>query len=366
MNLPAGDSNPAGGESLGDELARVLDLGPSANPANVRPREGDPAPPPDASETEADQDPSLEVPEASEAPLEASDDEQGEEQAEEGQEIRKFTDLTALFDGEEVTAEDLYALEVISGDGESLTVGDLKDHWQNRAAFETEKAEFAKTREQQAKELEELRSQATAQVGEFQQLPQELREAEAAILAIRQQAQAYDWKSAEDEDPGAAALTRQKFRDAYDAAADRYRQLWGEYTTKKQEAYRSFVATQREKMFERIPEWRDDKVLTQDREAIDKTVAAYGFSKAEIDSIVDPRLSQLLRDFMLLKTKFQNAVNNRNEVRNRGQNRVLRTSHRARPKARLQSLEERAKRPGASRSEKHEAQKALLAEAGFL
>ena len=352
MNAIVGD-NTNQGESLGNELARALDLGDMASTVNEQSRE------------------TVEEPQESgdgREEIEAqTDEEQGEkvEVEDAGSVIEKFTDLTALFEDQEVTAEDLYALKMTDDRGESLTVGQLKDMWQQRTSFEAQKAAFAKEREQQAKQLEEARQQASLQTGEIQQLPQEIREADADILAIERQAQSINWKVLEEDDPGEAALKQQKFRNAYDVAVRKRDDLLREYGTKRQEAWGKFVAGQREKMFDRIPEWRDNKTLSQEREAIDKLVANYGFTKQEMDSVVDPRLSQLLRDYMLLKTKFDNAVANQKEVKSRG-NKVLRTTVRSKPKARLQQLEDNAKRPEASKQDKLAAQKAILAEAGFL
>ncbi len=371
MNLPAGDSNQGTGESLANELAHALDFGDMANPVNVGSREAAAEPPQTPQQPGDGQDPLDEDPNALAGAQDDSDGDDGaglegdEGGEDDGTEIRKFTDLTALFGDEEVTAEDLYNLELVSGDGESLTVGQLKDMYQQRQAFETEKAEFAKQREQQAKELEEARQQATLQTGEIQQLPQELREAEAVILSIRQQAQTYDWAKLEQEDPGEAALLRQKFRDAHDAAVAKHETLWKDYNVKRGEAWQSFIAGQKEKMFQRIPEWRDDDTLTQERKDIDTLVAKYGFTSQEMDSVVDPRLSQLLRDYMLLRKKFDAALKNHTKVKQRG-NKVLRTTVRSKPKARLQQIEERARSPEATRQDKHEAQKALLQQAGFL
>ncbi len=366
MNLPAGDGKNAAGESLGDELARVLDLGPRANPVNTASRESA-AQAPQAEETDnLEQEPTSEAIEAEKPAVAPETEEQGEETAQ-GEEIQKFTDLTTLFSpDQEVTESDLYGLEIVTAsDGKAVTVGDLKDMYQARQAFEEEKATFAKQREQHMVELEEARQGAVRQAEDLGQLPEELRRAEIHVGAIEDRARSYDWQKLEEEDPGEAALLRQKFRDAHDAAIDRRDQLRGIYASERQKAQQLFVTKQRAKMLEMIPEWKDDKVLLAEREAIDTTVAAYGFTKQDMDSIVDPRYSKLLRDFMIMKKQFDEAVKNRKEVKNRG-NKPLRATLRSTPKARIQQTEDSAKRPGATREEKHAAMKAILSDAGFL
>jgi hypothetical protein len=366
MTQTAGDSI-APTESLGDELARALDLAPVIRPTvNKQSREAQPQAQEPAEEPQEGLPPESEEIAPEEGTQEASEAAQAPETGGQEAGVTKFTDLVGLFE-DGATPEDLYNLEIVSSDdGKVATVGDLKDHYQKRTEFDAERAEFDRVRQEETAKLEEARQQAQLQVNQIEQVPEELMNAKATMLALVQQAQGVDWKTLEEEDPGEAALTRQKYRDAYQAAEGQYDRLSAQVQQQRQQAYQQFVAKQQEAMYQKIPDWRDATRFDAERNAIKKLAAVYGYTDQDVEAIVDPRQAHLLRDFMLLQTRYDKADVQAKQVKERG-NLVLRKSTlRPRKKDRIQQSTERARAPGATQADKHQAVKDLLQDSGFL
>lgn len=359
--LPAGDSAP--GETLSAQLAKVLDLEPAVRPA-VEPEENEPR-------REAPTEAAGASPQAPEGQEQESEDITADEAPEKAAEtaasdpgITKFTDLIDLLD-EGATPEDLYGLEIVSSaDGQPVTVGTLKDHYQQRESFNAEKAEFERQRQETVAQLEEARQQAAIAAGQNAEVPEELLQARATMQALVQQAQAVNWQELERDDPGEAALTRQKYRDAYQAAEGRYNQMQAQVEQQRQAAYQQYIAKQQEAMYQRIPDWRDQEKFNAEKAEIEQLAAQYGYTKGDIESIVDPRQAHMLRDFMRLSKHFGSATAQAKQVKERG-NRILRARVKPPKGSHIQQAQERARAPNATEKDKVAAAAALLENTGI-
>ena len=152
-----------------------------------------------------------------------------------------------------VEVGDLYALHVPMRDGdETLTLGQMKDHAGNAAAIDGLTAELDDRRATFENEMIRAR--------------QELQEVIGLLPAVPQ------------------------------ALVERAQQTHIEHLDRERVA---LLAVK--------PEWRDDATFRAAQSDILEAVADYGFSRADLDLVVDHRLTKMLHDFAGLKRRVANA-----------------------------------------------------------
>jgi len=153
-------------------------------------------------------------------------------------------DLAALAEKLAMSPKELYKVLVPLGKGENpVTLGELKDAWQDAGKRQ---AEAAGLKEQRQKFELEAMSQR--------------REIETLLAALP-----------------AEAITPELAHKAR-AEADRY------------------MKRERELMLKAIPEWSDSSQLQADREQILAFIEPYGFSESDLSFVTDHRLVRMLRD----------------------------------------------------------------------
>lgn len=271
-----GGENP---EPTGDALAEVSAL-LQANPETlVNPKEADPL----ADTYGADEPAPVQKPQRQpdkgkgdsgedDTPEKISEDGLGMEPGTDGGDADPVTaSLKNLAEKAGVAVEDIYDIEVPTGDGqEPMTIGDLKDSFTALTKLETTKQTFEDTRTDFENEM--IRARAELQ-GIIQLLPEV--PAELIQRAATEYAQTQD--------------------------------------------------NERQALFRIRPEWRDPEAFARAQESILESVSEYGFSKAELNQVVDHRLTKLLWDFHTLRERVREA--------NAGAKRVRSASRTGRRKA---------------------------------
>lgn len=341
----------SGDTVLGAALAQALDLGAPEQPQEqAQPAQEAETPVEDAVQPEG----------------ETSEQELAQEPESDDAAITKFTDLKRLF-GDDVTDEDLYGLEFTSGvDGKNYTVGQLKDMLQQRESFDQQRKAFEVERQQAAEQIEQMKQQALLNTQQVQQIPDELRQAEAEVLAIQQQAQAQDWQQLEQDDPGQAALLRQKYNDAYNAAVAKRGQMVNKWQQDQLAAQQQFVARQREVLLQAKPEWRDQSAFDAAFTRMAGAVQDIGITPDDLRGITDPRVALLVDKYAELKAQMDGAKANEKQVRERGK-RVLRAPAAVQGKLnRTQQIIDRAKRQDATKQDKFAAERELVQQLGII
>ena len=190
-----------------------------------------------------------------------------------------------------LTLEELFDIEVpLGGELGATTLGKLKDDFQDysqlqntKTAFEDQRTEFENDMIRSRAELQEIITILTAQDA----VPQEL-----IVLAQN--------KLQDTKDKERAALLTIK------------------------------------------PEWKDPAVFAVAQDAIMETVAEYGFTRADLDSVLDHRLTKLLHDFHIMRGRFKDANAQRKRVVKQSRQKRARSAKEA-PKAALQSQIDQAK-----------------------
>ena len=288
-----------------------------------------------------------------------------ETEAPEGEGLGLFTDLVDVLE-EGTTAEDLYSgLRVPFADGSKPTVGELKDFYQRKLDVESEMATQKQVMADERAKLDEAKQQIALSSQTVGQVPQAVIDAQAELKHLVDEAGKIDWPKYEAEDPGEAALTRQKLDTAYRMATQKLEQAQAAHDREQTKAYQDFLQKNVQELLVRVPEWKDESRLNTEKTEMSKYLQPYGYSSDDLNSIVDPRQLHLMRDYMLLRRYVDKSKQNASKVKERG-NRVLRARSVPTRKSRTDETVQRGLAQGASKLDKHEAAKALLDQAGFL
>ena len=153
-----------------------------------------------------------------------------------------------------VDVKDVYDVEIPLGDGESMTLGELKDR---------------------AREVSDI-------VSERQTVETKRGEMERDLLAARQELE--------------TALA------GIDPAA-----LSPELVARARERLAQTVQTESRKLLDALPSWKDPDTQRRDRQAIREYAKGYGFSEAEIDSVFDARLVLMIKQAAENQERLQEA-----------------------------------------------------------
>lgn len=186
--------------------------------------------------------------EAGDEPADSSADGQSIEEEESGKPRKSVkaapADLGALAESLGVKVEDLYKVKVpASGGREAMTIGQIKDKFTEWESLETDRIAFDESK--------------VKQEADFELAKQEIRELIAVIPKEHLNKEALGRVAAK-------LVERNKAQVGQVAAA--------------------------------FPEWKDEAVRTAQVADIENTLAAYGFSKQQAQTIRDPRLLKLIRD----------------------------------------------------------------------
>lgn len=161
-----------------------------------------------------------------------------------------------------VDAADVYGIQVTTRDGETVTLGALKDHYQARADGDLERLAWEEQRIAERAELETNR--------------QEL----AELLS---------------------AVPRDKLNPAIVEQVRRTHEVR--------------MTAEREKLVERMPAWRDDTVRNRELDKISEHLKQYGIPRAVLDSLTDHRLVVYMHDNMARKARVDAALEQARAVR---------------------------------------------------
>lgn len=266
--------------------------------------------PPIEGEVESDQEETSETDETdSEIEEDLEKDEENKDKDEE--ESNKDTssdsyDVNSLAKAIEVEPEFLYEVKIPMPDGmESISLSELKDDYTElkrtaAAGKDLLEAERAAFEEEKSKTIEEINRQ--------QQVPQEIAEKQIALFALTQQFQSINWEELEKENPGQAALDKQNMILAHQSAQAELQGAVDKHQKEAKERHDAYMTQQRAKMFETIPEWKDDTVRLSDQAEMRTMLKGYGYEDNQITNITDSRALKMARDLWLLQRKSKKAL----------------------------------------------------------
>lgn len=177
------------------------------------------------------------------------------ESLEEGEEPEAAATLSLkeLADRLEIEQSDLYSLEIpLPGDGERITLGELKDGY----------TEFSKVERQ----AEKLNEEKTAYENDKLRSYQELQTLVNLLPEVPEQ-----------------------------------------YRAQAAQMQQQHLQTEQARLLEVMPEWKDANNFEAGRSAINGLASEYGFSPAEVAGIADHRLVKLLHDYAGMKAQKAQA-----------------------------------------------------------
>ena len=210
----------------------------------------------------------------------------------------------------------------VRSDGEDLdvTLDELISGYSRQSSFTKKSqalAEDRKSFENEIAEAKQLRSQAIEAL-------------ESAKTALPQQAQkdSQYWQDLKDSDPMQFMLERDEVREAQlqdQMREQQVQQLRMQEDAEQQANLKKYIASQRDRLGELIPEWSDEKVADSERKLIVEYGKGIGFTDQELEQAYDSRAVATMRKAMLYDRLTQK----------RG---TLKPSHRASMKAGSQSV----------------------------
>ena len=210
----------------------------------------------------------------------------------------------------------------VRSDGEDLDVSldELISGYSRQSSFTKKSqalAEDRKSFENEIAEAKQLRSQAIEAL-------------ESAKTALPQQAQkdSQYWQDLKDTDPMQFVLERDEMREAQmqdQMREQQVQQLRMQEDAEQQANLEKYIASQRDRLGELIPEWSDEKVADSERKLIVEYGKGIGFTDKELSEAYDSRAVATMRKAMLYDRLTQK----------RG---TLKPSHRASMKAGSQSI----------------------------
>lgn len=248
-----------------------------------------------------------------------------EESSDESEEYVKS--IVELADSLETDPSELYNLEIPMSDGmEPLSISSLKDfyvqHHRDSEALKSERAALESEKEKAKAFFEEQNQQYQQSNQQFAQMTPELQASVDTIRNLQSQYNMIDWAKAEDDDPGEAALMRQKFTDAMTEAQTRYSTISNQVQAFQHQQLEQFKAQQANVIMKEIPEWRDASVRNSEWSELSSLISSYGFSQKDLESVYDARIIKVMSDYARLKKKFDSA-SPENRQRNRSTGKTL-------------------------------------------
>jgi len=187
----------------------------------------------------------------------------------------------ALPDGEEGDAQPQLHTVIVNGQERQVTTEELRKGFQKGEAAAQKWAEANKLRQ----EAESIRQQSEQL---RQAYVQRLQEIQAQQI---QKAEAPDWLKLQEADP----MEFQRQQALWLTGQHPYQQAQAQ----AEQVRREYIAEQRNRLFEVIPEWKDREIHTkEDREVTEYAIKA-GFSPQAVQAADDPLVIACVRKAML-------------------------------------------------------------------
>lgn len=257
------------------------------------------------------------LPPAEGAPIEDSQEiEQEQEQvADASGEDQAITSFTDFVNELEIDPKEAYNLNVqLSDDLPPVSISELKDFYQ-----------ASKLQGNNAQDLQQQNVQLRDQLTQLQQfqgaappMAEELQRAMGQINAINTQYNEIDWPRFEQENPGEAALQRQKLQEAHNQAVSNRNNVAHNLENVANERKQQYLTYQQSQVRQLIPEWTDTKVAQREATDMATLMTNYGFQEQEINNINEARILKMVRDFMVLQNKVTNSKPATKKVHNTG------------------------------------------------
>jgi hypothetical protein len=265
---------------MNDELAAVKEILNQTQPEQVDIEDA-------IDETVVDQEEPAPEEELGQAPVENAEEPTDETPDAEGEEPGEIRTIAQLAEAIEVEPQYLYDIEIGMGEGQDpVKLGQLKDEYQA----------VVKERDAAVHMANQIKNQFSDLPNVDGMTPQVL-EAQANIRALQMEMEQVNWEEAERQDPGQAALLKQKYQEAFQIAHGQLQAAQSAMGQARQARLQAAFPV----MLEKIPAWQNSEIRKADQGKIMQMMASEGYHENEVRGITDPRTMKLLYDLMSLR-----------------------------------------------------------------
>ena len=194
----------------------------------------------------------------------------------------------------------LYAV-TIDGETSEVPLDELISGYQRKATYTSRQQELAEERKTLEAQLQSLPAQEAAMQQTYQQYQEVLQQLRGQMEAANAPAN-LDWDALERDNPvqwlKLKELERQRGAEIQAVMAEqaRMQQLTQQEHDKKLQEY---LAVERTKVLERIPEWSDSDLQANDQRKLMEYGKSEGYSQEELNKLYDSRAVVVLRKAML-------------------------------------------------------------------
>jgi hypothetical protein len=221
-------------------------------------------------------------------------------------------------------SDDLTVRVKVDGEEMEVSLAELRNGYSRTADYTRKSTALADQRKQIESEIETIRNERAL----YQELLPQLRQ------QIEQQtSQEPDWDSLYNDDPIEAARLERQWRSYKEEQAKKLSAIEAEQkrlsqteTAERQKKAQEFVAAERAKLPEVIPEWKDEKVLVKEADELRKWAVSQGLTEREVDSVQQANILAILRKAMLFDKGKKNVESVKRPANKKG--RVVRPGSR--------------------------------------
>lgn len=284
-----------------------------------------------------------------------SEEDEGEEKQGERQQYK----VAELAEAIGWSPSELYTdLVVPLGNGESMTLEELKREGENRRNAQ---AEIEQARQQVQQQAQELQRQYQELISGAQGISEEIDNASANMRAIEAQYANVDWDRLEQQDAGRFAAYQQKFATAYARAKAQYEQAKDKHAQQSQNLRQQRIAAEQQKALSLVPDWRDPATLQKEQEGMTQYLLTKGATREDLAAIESGLALAVIRDAWLYYQQTQATAKAVDRMRKAPKQvvRAGRGTAKAVASAKVNELEKRAIRTGHP-SDKLAAARAIL------
>lgn len=178
----------------------------------------------------------------------------------------------------------------VNGEEYEVTLDELRNGYMMQSDYSRKTSDLAEQRRAFEAQQQQLEMERQRYLQELSQMQQTVDEPEP------------NWEALKAEDELEYVIKRNEWREkqeAKTAAQQKYQAEMQQQQQMQMQQLQQFVEAERQKLPERIPEWKDEAVAKADHEKIVTYAQRSGFSPEELQGLYDSRAVKVLRDAML-------------------------------------------------------------------
>lgn len=178
----------------------------------------------------------------------------------------------------------------VNGEEYEVTLDELRNGYMMQSDYSRKTSDLAEQRRAFEAQQQQLEMERQRYLQELSQMQQTVDEPEP------------NWEALKAEDELEYVIKRNEWREkqeAKTAAQQKYQAEMQQQQQMQMQELQQFVEAERQKLPERIPEWKDEAVAKADHEKIITYAQRSGFAPEELQGLYDSRAVKVLRDAML-------------------------------------------------------------------